>query len=541
MSYHGVVVRGKFAAFVILLVSLMMQTRAGLAAAVNLAWDAAPDPSVVGYRVYYGGASGVYSNAVAVGMTTTVTLSNLVAGQTYYFAAVAYDADNVESLFSNEISYVPAGPTNRPPTLGAIASLTLAEDAGGQTVNLSGISSGDASEVQALAVTATSSNPALIPNPTVSYTSPNAVGTLSFTPAAQGFGSATITVQVNDGGASNNIMTRTFTVTVNAVNDVPTLNALTGVTLNENDGLQTVSLSGISSGAANESQSLSLTATSSNPGLIPSPTVSYTSPNATGSLSFTPVAYGSGSATITVQVSDGSASNNIVTRTFSVTVNAVNQAPTLGALAALTVNEGGGQQTVNLTGISSGATNESQTLTITATSSNPALIPNPTVTYMSPSATGLLRFAPVTGSGGTATITVTVNDGGSANSSVTRTFAVTVNRLPTITSIANQTNSIGQTFAPIAFTIGDTETAANQLVVTASSTNATLVSSAGLNLSGTGSSRSLSITPEADATGLTELTVTVNDGQASAQTTFLVRVKPLPVAPQNLRVVAAAP
>ena len=182
-----------------------------------------------------------------------------------------------------------------------------------------------------------------------------------------------------------------------------------------------------------------------------------------------------------------------------------------------------------------------RSLTITATSSNPALIPNPTITYTSPSATGLLRFAPATGVGGTANITVTVNDGGSANSTVTRTFAVTVNRLPTITSIANQTNSIGQSFAPITFTIGDTETAANQLVVTASSTNATVVSSAGLSLSGTGASRTLSITPEAEATGLTSITVTVSDGQGSAQTTFLVRIKPLPVAPQNLRVVLAAP
>lgn len=541
MSYQGVVVRGKFFSLVVLLISLLFQIRSSLAAEVTLAWDASPDTSVAGYRLYYGGASGNYTNSATVGASTTVVISNLVVGQTYYFAAVGYDSSNAESPFSNEISYTPAAPTNQPPTLNALANVTIFEDAGAQTVSLAGISSGSASEVQTLTVTASSSNPALIPNPTVTYTSPNVTGTLGFTPVAQAFGSTTITVQVNDGAGSNNIVTRTFTVTVTPVNDVPTLNALSGVTINENDGLQTVSLSGITSGAANESQTLSVTATSSNPALIPNPTVNYTSPNATGSLTFTPVPYGFGSATITVTVNDGGTSNNIVTRTFAVTVNAVNQAPTLDALTALTLNEGSGQQTVNLTGISTGATNESQTLTVTATSSNPTLIPNPTVTYTSPSATGSLRFTPAANSGGSATISVTVSDGGSANSTVTRTFAVTVNRLPTITSVANQTNRVGQLFAPLAFTVGDTETAAAQLVVTAGSDNSALVASGGLTLSGTGTSRSLSITPVADATGLAQVTLTVSDGRASAQSVFLVMVRPPLAPPQGLRVVQATP
>ena len=56
------------------------------------------------------------------------------------------------------------------------------------------------------------------------------------TPAANASGSATVTVSVNNGGASNNIVTQTFTVTVNAVNQAPTLNALNNLTINENAG-----------------------------------------------------------------------------------------------------------------------------------------------------------------------------------------------------------------------------------------------------------------------------------------------------------------
>jgi fibronectin type 3 domain-containing protein len=534
MLYQGVVVRRKFAVQAVLLVTVFLKSFTAFAANVTLAWDASPDPSVTGYRVYYGGASGVYTNSLQVGNVTTATVSNLVLGATYYFAATARDNAGTESDFSNETSFTPVPPPNQPPTLNALVNVTINEGAGLQTVNLSGISSGSATEVQTLTVTATSSHPGLIPHPTVNYTSPNTTGSIGFTPVAFGFGTATITVTVNDGGASNNIVTRTFTVTVNPVNNVPTLNALANVTINEGAGLQTVNLSGISSGATNEVQTLVVTATSSNPGLIPHPTVTYTSPNATGSLGFTPVPFGFGSATVTVTVNDGGTSNNIVTRTFTVTVNPVNDAPTLNALANLTINEGAGLQTVNLAGITTGATNEIQTLTVTATSSNPSLIPNPTVNYTSPNPTGTLSFTPAANSGGTATITVTVNDGAAANNTVTRTFTVTVNRLPVISAIPDLTNTVGTTIAPIAFTVSDTETSASSLVVTASSDNPDLVAAPGLVVSGTGGNRTLTITPIASATGTAEITLTVNDGQGSAHRTFQLTIKPRPLAPANL-------
>jgi hypothetical protein len=79
---------------------------------------------------------------------------------------------------------------------------------------LSGITSGAANEKQVLRVTAASSNRALIPNPAVNYASPNNTGKLIFKPMANATGTATITVTVNDGGKSNNIVTQKFTVTV---------------------------------------------------------------------------------------------------------------------------------------------------------------------------------------------------------------------------------------------------------------------------------------------------------------------------------------
>jgi len=330
-----------------------------------------------------------------------------------------------------------------------------------QTVNLSGINYGAANQVQTLTVTAVSSNPGLIPSPVVNYTSPNATGTLSYAPVSGNYGTAIITVTVKDNGASNNIVTRSFTVTVNAVNQPPTLNALPNLAINKNAGLQTVNLGGITSGAANEVQTLTVTAVSSNPGLIPSPAVNYTSPNATGTLSYAPVSGNYGTAIITVTVKDNGASNNIVTRSFTVMVNAANQTPTLDPLNNLGVVKNSGKQIVNLTSISSGLTNKTLMLTIKATSSNVQLIPTPTISYLFPNSSGMLSFTPAVNGVGTSTISVTVNNGQKTNNLITRSFTVTVappgGTAPQITG--QPTNLVAMAGQNVTFSVKATGTA----------------------------------------------------------------------------------
>jgi len=80
------------------------------AANVTLAWTPTGDPSVVGYRVYQGVASQTYTNMIDVGNATSVTVSNLVGGTTYYFAVTSYTSAGVESPFSGEITYTPGLP-----------------------------------------------------------------------------------------------------------------------------------------------------------------------------------------------------------------------------------------------------------------------------------------------------------------------------------------------------------------------------------------------------------------------------------------------
>jgi hypothetical protein len=266
--------------------------------------------------------------------------------------------------------------------------------------------------------------------------------------------------------------------------------------------------------------------------------VNYTSPNATGTLTFAPVAYGFGSATITVTVNDGGASNNVVSRAFAVTVNSVNQAPTLDSFANVSVDENAGTQTVNLSGIGSGAPNENQTLVVTAVSSNPSLIPTPSISYSSPATTGALRFSPTPSASGTASISVTVNDGGASNNVVTRAFTVTVrhiNQPPTISGIADLVVAMGGVVPPIDFTVGDAETAASSLALSASSGNLALVKDSSITFSGSGTNRTVSIVPEAGQTGLAQITVRVGDGTDTTSTSFLLTVTARPLAPLNFR------
>ncbi len=98
----------------------------------------------------------------------------------------------------------------------------------------------------------------------------------------------------------------------------------------KNAPTQTINLSGITAGGS-ENQTLTVTAVSNNTSLIGNPTISYTSPNQTASLSFKPKADQSGVTTITVTVTDNGSSQspnvNKVSKTFNVTVS--NELPDL--------------------------------------------------------------------------------------------------------------------------------------------------------------------------------------------------------------------
>ena len=276
------------------------------ASSVTLAWD--PDSGtdiITNYNIYYGVASATYTNTVSAGTNTTVTISSLVDGTTYYFAATAVDTAGLESDYSTEISaLIGAMLTNTPPTLGALANMTINENAGFQTINLSGITSGASSESQTLVVTASSSNPALILTPAVSYASPSTTGSIKFTPVASSYGSATVTVTVNDGGASNNVVSRSFNVTVNQVNQPPTISSIANRVIAM--GSATPPIPFTIADAETPASNLVLYRSSDNPMLMQTVGIVFGGINGNRTVTVTPQPGQIGVANITLTVSDGS-------------------------------------------------------------------------------------------------------------------------------------------------------------------------------------------------------------------------------------------
>jgi hypothetical protein len=84
---------------------------------VKLAWDPNTESDLAGYRIHCGTASGSYTMHIDVHKVTTYTVTGLTEGQTYYFAATAYDASGNESGHSNQVTCtVPSG---QPPVEGS--------------------------------------------------------------------------------------------------------------------------------------------------------------------------------------------------------------------------------------------------------------------------------------------------------------------------------------------------------------------------------------------------------------------------------------
>ncbi len=72
---------------------------------VTLAWDPNTEPDLAGYNFYWGYASRDYAFSADVGNFAEYTVTGLIPGITYYFAVTAYDTEDLESDYSDEVVY----------------------------------------------------------------------------------------------------------------------------------------------------------------------------------------------------------------------------------------------------------------------------------------------------------------------------------------------------------------------------------------------------------------------------------------------------
>ena len=121
--------------------------------------------------------------------------------------------------------------------------------------------------------------------------------------------------------------------------------------------------------------------------------------------------------------------------------------------------------------------------------------------------------------------TLTMSEGGSALPTDTRPRIVfTGNSAPTISAVADVGTAQDTSTDTIAFTVGDVDSGAASLSVTATSSDEAIVPNADIVLGGSGADRTVTITPAIGQTGTSLITLQVSDGTRTASTSFTLTV-----------------
>ena len=210
---------------------------------------------------------------------------------------------------------------------------------------------------------------------------------------------------------------------------------------------------------------------------------------------------------------------------FVLTVIGVNDPPVIADIADRTIAED------TSTGPVSFAVDDLETapgaLTLSVSTSDPSLAPTNGIVFGGGGGNRTITVTPAVHRFGRATITVTVMDGEGATTSDSFVLTVTqVNDPPMIlTVLPDQTIDENTSTPPVGFIIGDLETPAANLNVSASSSNPALVPNSAVAFGGSDSNRTLVVRPEPNRFGSAMITVTVTDGGGSSATdTFVLTV-----------------
>ena len=422
---------------------------------------------------------------------------------------------------------------------------TVSEDSGAQTVTgfFGTPDDGEPALTQTLTLTASAADSSLFSvQPTVN----KVTGDLTYTPKADAFGTTTVTVTLKDNGGTSNggvdTAVRTFHITITSVNDKPSFTVGANQTAKEGDSLKTVANfnTAINNGAANEAdQTATRTFTVTNtrndlfavqPTISPAGVLTYTSLPELLDSTASPFV-----ATVSVTLNDhgGTDKGGVElsdTKTFTITIGALaNKLPSISAIDDLDTDEDTPTDVLAFT-VGDRETAPAA-LTLSAKSSNTTLVPIAGVVFGGSGANRTVQVTPAANQVGTTVITVTVKDANGGTKD--ETFTVTVNPIndaPTIAAITDQTTK-GDTPITVKITVGDVDDNLADLIVTAQSSNTTLVANSAIVVGGTGASRTLTLSPTLAQVGNTTITVSVSDGDLTSTKTFKLTVTPVNHAP----------
>ncbi|HEU4595748.1 MAG TPA: Calx-beta domain-containing protein [Pyrinomonadaceae bacterium] len=239
----------------------------------------------------------------------------------------------------------------------------------------------------------------------------------------------------------------------------------------------------------------SVTAASTNQGLLPDSNLSISGDGSSRTLQITPAAGASGTTTITLTVTGSN--NRSMSDAFVLSVGGVNAAPAFTKGADQTVAEDSGPQTIVgwATGISPGSPDEAgQSVSFVVTdNTNPGLFS--AAPSMNPG--GTLTFTPAPNANGSAVVTLVLKDnggatGGGQDTSAPQTFNVNVtavndapvNSVPVAQTTPRQSPLVFS--GPNGFSVADVDAGTSPVRLTLSATQGTLTlgGTAGLTFAG---------------------------------------------------------
>ena len=441
-----------------------------------------------------------------------------------HFTYTVTDHHGGSSVGSVDLDVVPVNDAPRP---GAdAASVDIGHSVDIQVLANDRDPEGDA--LTLLSVTAPSSGTATVDGDGVRFSAPDAPGTASFQ----------YVVRDSHGSTARG----TVTVDVFGVNSAPSFVAGPNQSTDEDAGAQSAPgwATATSPGRPDESaQTVSFVVTADKPALFApdgQPTISEN-----GTLTYTPAPNANGVAGITVRAHDngGTAVGGVdvsAPQTRTITVAAVNDAPSVEVGADQTVLEDAGAQTVGAfaTAMSPGPPDESgQSVSFVVTTQTSSLFTAGGQPAVSPS--GTLTYTPATNANGVATVTVRAHDnGGTARGGVdtgtAETFTITISSVNDAPAAADDTASADEDdVAGVTFNVLANDGDADGDALSIASFDASTVTAGTLTDDGGGQ---FTFTPDAAYNGVQSFTYIVGDGHgATDAATVQITVVSKPDAP----------
>ncbi len=338
----------------------------------------------------------------------------------------------------------------------------------------------------------------------------NANGQYSYTSDADYNGSDSFDITVTDEGGLTD--TKTVNVTVEYVNDDPDA-VNDGYTIDESASATTFDVL-VNDTDVDIVYGDSLTITS-----VGTPTHGTAVIN-NNKIDYTPQQYNNKPVTFTYTITDEHGGTD--TATVSVSINAIDNNPANGD-DSYTIAEDSGVHYFDVLENDDVDTDEALNVsldTLTLVSVTPTTPANSLVCIVEDNQ---LKYQPALNFYGTDEVTYIMRDAsGEETYNFTATINVTpVNDAPTISDIANELEGSEDTNIVTSCSIGDVETSDDNLVVSATWDNDTLINS--VNISTTGATRTITVIPEADMSGQALITVRVKDeGNLTDTDTFTV-------------------